>query len=214
MNGIIFDLDGTLWDSTSVVVKAWNQAIKESSPLNMTVNEAQLKGLFGKPLDEIMDALFPTLNSTEKEILEQKLYDYEDDYIQKEPCLLYPNMQQVIMALSKTYNLFIVSNCQSGYIELFLKQTNLGDYFTDYTCPGDTGLLKGDNIQLIMKNNNITSAIYVGDTAGDAEACKQAGIPIIYASYGFGKVEHPDYTITKISDLLTFDFNLAFSKLN
>ena len=44
--------------------------------------------------------------------------------------------------------------------------------------------------------------IYVGDTSGDMEGAKIAGIPFVYASYGFGDVESFDYKIDDISELL------------
>lgn len=207
MDGIIFDVDGTLWDSREVVAKAWNQAIEDTTSLAIRVNAKQLKGLFGKPLDEIMDVLFPMLTVSEKGTLKTKLYEYEHALIDKEPCIWYEGMADGIKMLSKTHKLFIVSNCQAGYIEAFLKATKLGEYITDFTCPGDTGLLKGDNLKIIMERNHLKSAIYVGDTQGDADACKIANIPIIYASYGFGTIENPDYVISKFSELLDFDFN-------
>ena len=52
-----------------------------------------------------------------------------------------------------------------------------------------------------MQKNNITNAIYIGDTQGDFDACKIAGIPMIFASYGFGSVQNPDYTINDIKEL-------------
>ena len=70
-------------------------------------------------------------------------------------------MAETVRELSRKYKLFIVSNCQSGYIEAFLKNTGLGEYFADYTCPGDTGKLKGENIRIIMERNGIKEAIYV-----------------------------------------------------
>lgn len=207
MDTIIFDVDGTLWDSTDVVAKAWNLAIKETTSLSITVSADQLKGQFGKPLEDIINSLFPMLSNKEKIDFEQSLYQYEHDFIRKETCHLYEGMKEGIQTLSKKYKLFIVSNCQDGYIEDFLEITKLGEYITDFTCPGETGLLKGDNLKLIMKRNDLTSAIYVGDTQGDADACKIAGIPMIYASYGFGSVKEPDYVISTFSDLLTFDFD-------
>lgn len=206
MDGIIFDVDGTLWDSREVVAKAWNQAIEDTTDLDIRVNAHQLKSLFGKPLDEIMDVLFPMLTANEKDTLKAALYEYEHALIDKEPCIWYEGMADGIKKLSKQHKLFIVSNCQAGYIEAFLKATNLGEYITDFTCPGETGLLKGDNLKIIMERNNLKSAIYIGDTQGDADACKIAGIPIIYASYGFGIIESPDYVISKFTDLLDFDF--------
>jgi phosphoglycolate phosphatase len=206
MDGIIFDVDGTLWDSREVVAKAWNKAIEDTTDLDIRVNAEQLKGLFGKPLEEIMDVLFPTLTASEKDTLKETLYEYEHTFIDKEPCIWYEGMADGIKELSKQHKLFIVSNCQAGYIEAFLKATKLGEYITDFTCPGETSLLKGDNLKIIMKRNNLESAIYIGDTQGDADACKIAGIPIIYASYGFGTIENPDYVISKFSELLNFEF--------
>lgn len=216
MNAIIFDVDGTLWDSTDVVAKAWNLAIKETTSLDLQLSSDQLKKLFGRPLDEIVDILFPMLDESERRNLQNNLYEYEHNFIGKETCHYYEGMLTSIPILSKSFPLFIVSNCQAGYIEAFLEASKLGDYITDFTCPGETGLLKGDNLKLIMKRNHLDSAIYVGDTQGDADACKIAGIPIIYASYGFGSIERPDYTITRFSDLLEFDFHSVktnFSKI-
>lgn len=207
MKAIIFDVDGTLWDSTQVVAKAWNLALEETTTLDKRVTADELKGLFGRPLDEIVDALFPTLDTKQKKEIQQHLYEYEHDLVGKESCILYEGMIEGIKALSKMHPLFIVSNCQAGYIETFLKVNELEAYIKDYTCPGDTGLLKGENIKLIMKRNHLDTAVYVGDTKGDADACKIAGIPMIYASYGFGQVENPTYVIRKFSDLHSFDFD-------
>jgi phosphoglycolate phosphatase len=206
MDGIIFDVDGTLWDSREIVAKAWNLAIKETTDLDIRVDAQQLKSLFGKPLDDIIDALFPMLNQEEKKVLQQSCFEHEHAFLAKEPGYLYEGIKEGIKQLAKKYQLFLVSNCQAGYIETFLKATNLGEYITDFTCPGDTGRLKDDNIKLIMERNHLQSAIYIGDTQGDADACKIADIPIIYASYGFGTVKEPDYVITNFSELLGFDF--------
>ena len=53
MDGIIFDVDGTLWDSVEVVAESWNLAIKENSDLEPNLNREILQGLFGKTMDEI-----------------------------------------------------------------------------------------------------------------------------------------------------------------
>ena len=96
----------------------------------------------------------------------------------------------------------IVSNSQSGYIEAMLKNTGLGEYFVDHLCFGDTLKQKGENIRLIMERGGVKEAVYVGDTQGDANACDMAGVPMIYASYGFGNVEGDYPVIRKFSDLL------------
>lgn len=52
-----------------------------------------------------------------------------------------------------------------------------------------------------MKRNSIKHAAYIGDTLGDLNASKLAGIDFIYAKYGFGEVEKPDYTINSFEEL-------------
>ncbi len=205
MEGIIFDVDGTLWDSTEEVAISWNRAIKEQSKLDKVLTAEELQKEFGKPLEEIMASLFPELNIDERVELAYHLYQYENKWVETAPCILYHKMPETIRTLSEVYKLFIVSNCQSGYIEAFLKNTGLGDYITDYTCPGDTGKLKGENIQIIMERNGIKSAVYVGDTQGDANACKEAGISMIYAAYGFGQVDGEYITIQSFDELLSLD---------
>lgn len=111
-------------------------------------------------------------------------------------------MERFGIQQSKSYPLFIVSNCQCGYIEAFLKYHKLGEYFKDFECSGKTSLVKGENIVDIMKRNHLEHSIYVGDTQGDCDAAKLANIPFVYASYGFGEVDRYDYVIKEISDIV------------
>ena len=54
-----------------------------------------------------------------------------------------------------------------------------------------------------MKENHLKNPVYVGDTQGDANACREAGIPFILAEYGFGDVPDPDARIQKPLDLIS-----------
>lgn len=200
-NSIIFDVDGTIWDSTGVVEKAWNDAARKAGMPDRNITADELKALFGKPMDEIIEALFPGVSEEKRTEFAPLCFEYEENYLRKEPGIVYEGFEEMLEVLSREYRLFIVSNCQKGYIETVLDATGFGQYFTDYTCPGDTGLLKAENIRLIMERNGIAQAVYVGDTQMDADACKQAGVPIVYAAYGFGAVAEPDYVIHTPSEL-------------
>jgi len=201
-DGIIFDIDGTIWNTTNVVERAWNQALDECGLSYAHVSAKQLQGLFGLPMMDIIDRILP--NETLEKKLEFKplCYKYEDEYISRESGELYDGMVETIKKLSQKYNLFIVSNCQGGYIELMLEKTGMKPYFKDFTCPAYTDKLKADNIRIISDRNGITNPIYVGDTQMDANACKEAGVPIIFANYGFGTCDSPDYVINSISEIL------------
>ena len=58
-----------------------------------------------------------------------------------------------------------------------------------------------------MERNSLKSAVYVGDTQGDADACKIADVPMVYAAYGFGNVQDPWLTIHEFDELLQIDFD-------
>ena len=115
---------------------------------------------------------------------------------------MYDGVEHVLERLSQKYNLYIVSNCQEGYIESFYEYHALDKHFTDFENPGRTGLSKGENIQLIMERNDVAKAVYVGDTKGDHEAAKMAGLPFVYAAYGFGDADEFDYVIEEFEELL------------
>lgn len=206
MDGIIFDVDGTLWDSTDEVAKSWNQVLREHTDIEPDLTAKRLEKEFGKPMEIIISNLFPELGTQEKEKIAHLFYAYENEAMKTAPCRIYPGMKETVKKLSEKHELFIVSNCQAGYIEAFLENTGLSSYFTDYTCPGDTGVLKAENIKIIMDRNKIRKAVYVGDTQGDDDACREAGIPMIYASYGFGEVADPGITIRSLSELLDLDY--------
>ena len=104
--------------------------------------------------------------------------------------------------LAKTYRLFIVSNSQKGYPELFMEKLGLEPYIEGHMCFGDTGTSKGQTILTLTKKHNIRSAVYIGDTQGDSDACREAGVPFIFCTYGLGQTEDFDAKIDSISDLL------------
>ena len=117
---------------------------------------------------------------------------------------LYGDVRTVMETLKENnHRLFIVSNCQSGYIQAFLKYHQLGDLFEDYEMSGQTGLSKAENIRLIMERNHVKSAVYVGDTEGDEKAAHSAGIPFIHAAYGFGKAKNPEGRIDSLEEMLS-----------
>ena len=201
-DGIIFDIDGTIWDTTPVVEQAWNKALDEIGLSYAHVTADTLKGLFGLPMMDIIDAILPNESLEKKLEFKPLCYKYEDEFISRQPGNIYEGMIETIKTLSEKHPIFVVSNCQGGYIELMMEKTGLKPYITDFTCPAYTDKLKADNIKIVAERNGIKKPLYVGDTQMDANACKEAGVPIVFVTYGFGNVENPDYTIDKISELI------------
>ena len=53
-----------------------------------------------------------------------------------------------------------------------------------------------------MERNNYKDIVYVGDTQGDYEATRKAGVPFVFCKYGFGKPEGYEFSVGKFSELL------------
>lgn len=204
-DSIIFDVDGTLWDSTEIVAIGYNRALETYTDLPIRVDGARLMTLFGKPMDQIFAELLPELLREQQHFISEKCVILEEEELEKaDPApLLYPGIEEMFQKLSKKLPLFIVSNCQCGYIEQFLRKNHFESYITDHLCFGQTGTSKGQTILRLMKENNLKNPVYVGDTQGDANACREAGIPFILADYGFGDVPDPDARIQKPLDLIS-----------
>lgn len=195
---IIFDLDGTLWDSSENVAAAWTETVRSyGNPLlrNMTITGADIRGVMGMPMDAIAKKLFPMLSLTQQTILLDKCAEYENNYLAVHGGELFEGEEETLRLLSNERRLFIVSNCQCGYIESFFEYCGFERFFTDYLCWGDTIKPKGITIKRLMAKNNCRSAVYVGDTQGDLSAATDAGIPFIHAAYSFGKISSPEKAV-------------------
>lgn len=201
MDGIIFDVDGTLWDSTEIVARSWDEYLK-SENVEIDITAEGLKGLFGQLLPDIARKLLPDLPEKEQMRLIDGCTEAEHQALLRQCAPLYPELEKVLAKLSEHFPLFIVSNCQAGYIEVFLEKTGFGPYFKGHLCPGDTGEAKAENIMRIVRDHHLSSPVYVGDTLGDYNACQKAGVPFIFAAYGFGQVDTPWFRIEKPMDLL------------
>lgn len=201
IDSIIFDLDGTLWNSTDAVVIAWNEVLKKRKHINKEITKKDLESVMGLQIKDIGKKLFPKLSEDKQLELIKECCDIECQYICRQGGVLYEGVEKTLSILSKKYKLFIVSNCQKGYIEAFYEYHKLDKLFIDYENPGRTGLTKGENIKLIIERNNLVNAIYVGDTEGDLIAARKAGIPFVYAKYGFGNVKEWDFSLDSFSQL-------------
>ena len=170
--------------------------------MDTDVSSRRLMGLFGQLLPDIAKALFPELPESEQLRIIDGCCQAEHEALLRKCAPLYPQLEETLDTLSHRFPLFIVSNCQAGYIEVFLKATGFGHYFKGHLCPGDTGMAKADNIMKIRDDFNLKDPVYVGDTLGDFNACHKARVPFIFAEYGFGAVEDPDYRISAPADLM------------
>jgi phosphoglycolate phosphatase len=199
--GIIFDLDGTLWNSTKQVMDSWNIIFNEKYPdICSPITYEQMEGYMGKTLDKIAELHLPNLSYEKRMKIMREACQVEQEYLKTHSGVVYPQVEETLLSLKNQYSFYCVSNSQDGYVQIFLEVTGLSYLFEDIEMAGRTGKTKAENISLVMERNNLDWACYVGDTTLDMEAALGANIPFIHAAYGFGNFES-EYYIEKFSDL-------------
>lgn len=200
-DGLIFDMDGTLWDSTAAIVDSWN-VVFEKLGLEYRTTVSDVDAQMGKPMTDIFAALLPDQPKEVLETVEKECCAYENEHLSVHGGVLYPNLEETLRTLSEKVPLFIVSNCQDGYIEAFFASHKLGYLFKDYECWGRTLLSKAENIKLVVERNGLKAPVYVGDTALDGISSREAGVPFVHAAYGFGSTDDCDASINTAPELL------------
>lgn len=196
--GIMFDMDGTLWDSTKEICYIWNEVLKE---YGVELSMERLQSLMGKTMDVIAENVMPEKSIEERKEIFDRCLQVENEYLEQHGGILYPQLEETLKVLKETYPLYIVSNCQSGYIEAFLKYYKFEKYFDDFECFGNTGKGKAYNQKLVAERNQLDRVIYVGDIQGDYEATMEASFEFIHAAYGFGTVDADVKRLKAFSEL-------------
>jgi phosphoglycolate phosphatase len=197
-DSIIFDLDGTLWDSTANVALAWQTAKQQVDYIRDEIDQQTVRSITGMAYDAIFEKLYQYLDEPTRNEFKTLCARHELATLHAKGGHFYPRLAQTLTYLKSKYRLFIVSNCQSGYIEIFLAMEDMAGYFEAHQCYGTKGQPKFQNILDIVADNGLKAPVYVGDTTGDRDSAQKAGVPFIFASYGFGVVE--DGYITQIDE--------------
>jgi phosphoglycolate phosphatase len=201
-DGIIFDLDGTLWDASEASSVGWNEALRSNGLGHVSISPQDIRTVSGMPFQQCVASLFPDIAADDVEGLASKLDVAEQTSIEKNSGKLFDGVANGIKALSEHYSVFIVSNCQSWYLESFLVHSSLRPYIKGYDCYGDSQLPKSRMISNLIEYYQPGESIYIGDTLSDQEAAYAAGIDFGYATYGFGQATSPAKSFDTFSELV------------
>ncbi|HIV02533.1 MAG TPA: HAD family hydrolase [Candidatus Aphodoplasma excrementigallinarum] len=198
-NAVIFDLDGTMWNACEPVLISWNVVLRRHGL--PAVKKETIESFMGKTLGQIVSLYFTDMTQEEGLKIANECVREEANYLAAHGAALYDGLADTLRQLAQRYELCLVSNCEAGYAEAFLSYHKFEPLFTDYEYSGRTKKSKGENIRMVMERNGIAKAVYVGDTQSDCDAARQAGIPFIFASYGFGSVDSADAAVADIREV-------------
>ena len=214
IDSLIFDMDGTLWDAVDSYAKIWNVSLDELGIKHKEVTRNDLLRLMGSYLDDILNCLLTgeeekSVEKIDKKAILELVMANETAMMPTLGGILYGNVKETIAELAKNHKLFMVSNCGPGGLENFVRYNRLEPYFIELLSHGGNGKSKTENIRLLVEKHGLSAPVYVGDTQSDCDSAHNAGVPMIWAAYGFGKVKDADAVINGFGEI-----SEAIEKLN
>jgi phosphoglycolate phosphatase len=201
IDSMIFDLDGTLWDSRQPVAEARNNVVKKLG-LNLPDFTAEdVQKTMGLPMDKVYQMCFSSISREEYAEVRRHLDAEISSVVMERGARIYSEVENTLVALTKRFPLFIVSNCSQRYLATYFDWSGHQRFFKDSLCNGSNGLPKSENIRLIVQRNGLKRPVYIGDMSGDHSAAVEAGVEYIHVDYGFGNPNGECQRIAAFSEL-------------
>jgi phosphoglycolate phosphatase len=201
-DAIIFDIDGTLWDASQTSADGWNSGL-EMLRIDRRVSAAGIRSVTGNSYETCVDILLPGLRSSYPDLF-QTLNDCEMVAIKSRGGKFYDGAIEWIRGLSRDFKIFLVSNCQEWYMDLFLGFSGIEEVLTGFDCHGVSGLSKDQMLSRIKNDYRLNNPVYVGDTAGDETAARIASVDFVHVSWGFGKPEGDTKCVETFRELVEY----------
>ncbi len=189
LNNYIFDLDGTIINSSKEVLLCFEKAFEKA---NYTIDKSRLTpNVIGPPLKEILKLIAPDLkdeSTIDKIVLNfRELYDYDENDISE----LYQGIFELLLESKKQgKKLFIATFKPDKPTMRIVKQFHL-DMFDDVYTIDKFGkhITKAQMIEDIINKYNLKKeeTVMIGDAASDVIAAREAGVKGIGVLWGYGE---------------------------
>lgn len=210
LSNIIFDLDGVLWSSNKAHATAYKECF---SKFDLDINYSSIAGKKTIEVFKDVNILHKlNLSNDEIDILVLKKQNLAWDILRSSNSILEPNIRETLIALSRTYNLFIATSSSNRNLSLFLEMTNSHYLFkkcisgeqVEYAKPNPAIYKIFNNFGCLNKNS-----IVIEDSYSGIESAKNAGYDVVVK---LGTHVESDFNgfnveamINKISDLLNYE---------
>lgn len=201
---VVFDLDGTLWNATSVAIPAFREVLAALGISSVTDDE--LANTLGYPLHEIWDMLLPDGKKYLADEADRLMEATEARLLEQGYGKPFPGVPETLVFLRELgYKTFICSNCQPGYLKFTPDHLRIGHLFDERYCAGQfEGLTKVEMVALIKERHDITEGYMVGDRFHDVEAGKANGLVSVGCTFGTGQaheLKQADHVISSFVEL-------------
>lgn len=202
---IFYDLDGTLIDSSLGIKKAFDLA-----SLNTYGEKADFKqSSVGPTIDRLHDLYFSGSKFKQKqEFIISFRNHYDNKYFKC--CTPYEGVTSTLCELNKVSQIsqFLFTNKPEKPTRFILDQYNLLDYFKEISCSDSK--TKGSKKHRLSQflscypHTHKSSYYFIGDTEEDRVAAEVNKLDFIFASYGYGQIDNPEFAISSFQEIIRF----------
>jgi phosphoglycolate phosphatase len=206
-DSLIFDMDGTLWDAVDTYAQSWN-LIFQKLDIQRTIKRDELLHVIGMDGKKLTRVLLPEFDEEKGMEIYNAVNQVRREILPTSGGIMYKGVTEGLKQLAAKYKLFVLSNCAVGIIPLFLTWAGINEVITDSMAYGTNQMPKNHNMHLLMDKHNLQSPVYIGDTNGDAEQTRLAGIPFVFVSYGFGNTDDYDNKFDDFESLTQYYLSL------
>ncbi|TFE02089.1 HAD family hydrolase [Jeotgalibacillus salarius] len=201
---ILFDLDGTIIDSTDYLLQALHLAVEDMPHIKEPTKET-LQSAYGLTGNDFWAKVVPDASPQDITIIRRRRSEFLDQLV-KGKDILFPGVKETLKQLKADgHTLSTASNCGTHYLDMILDTQDIRQYFSSPLCLGSIyGERKGEVLAAHFEKFGKEKAYLVGDRYSDIEAAKEHEVPVIYCTYGFGTEEEAvmaDYRIGKIDEV-------------
>lgn len=198
---IIFDLDGTLVDTSRDIANALNHALKSHGMNSLTLEET--KRLVGEGITRLVEKIIGENKVGEREDIIKKFLAYYEEHL-VDFSYSYPNVKETLQKL-KGYRKAVISNKRENLSKRVLEKLDLLRYFDMVVGSDTTPERKPSPVPVLYVLEHFhfqpDEAVIVGDSNFDIEAGKNAGVKTVAVTYGYREKEYlinADYLIDNI----------------
>ncbi|CAM3816114.1 HAD family hydrolase [Alkalicoccus chagannorensis] len=210
MNALIFDVDGTLFQTDRILAPALEHTfttLRERRDWTGPAPVDTYQQMMGKPLPEVWQTLLPDHPDDVHEEMDGLFQKALVQRIQAGDGALYPHVRDVLRALKQEgFTLFAASNGRTDYLQAVAAQERLdglfeGIYSIDHLVSGD----KTDLVCHVIDTHGITSGAMVGDRLSDIQAGQQNGLKAVGCRFTYAQeveMAQADVTVDDFRELL------------
>ena len=207
INTVLFDFDGTVMDTTGVIVDSWQHTFRTIEGKERPVQE--IIATFGEPLEVTMSKFFPRFDTAEAISIYRSFH--RDNF--GERIKLFPGVKELLVALKeKGYKTGLVTSRLKGTTMEGLERYGIKDCFDAIVTCDDCEKHKPDpepiNITLQKLDSKPEGSIMLGDTMLDILCAKNAGVKSVLVGWAVAVSEDektgenaPDYVIETAEEL-------------